>query len=179
MRIISVLFAALLVIGLQSKAGAQEKDKVFTLYLVRHAEKELSADNPKDPPLTPCGAQRAESLAVFLSSVELDAVYSTDYLRTRKTAAPVAGDKKIEIQIYDSKHAEDFAKLLKNRKQDALIVGHSNSTPALAGLLLGQELESIDESVYDRIYQVIIYNDKARLELLHSTFDCSLEEDKK
>ena len=150
---------------------------MFTLYLVRHAEKDLSADDPKDPALTDCGEQRAESLASFLSSVELDAVYTTDYLRTRNTAQPVARDKQIEMKIYDPKSMEDFARLLIERKENALIVGHSNSTPNLAGLLLDQELEPIDESIHDRIYQVIISNGKARLQLLHSTFVCSLNAD--
>ena len=62
--------------GFSNAATAQGSEKTFTLYLVRHAEKELSADDPKDPPLTECGEQRAESLAYFLASVDLDAVYS-------------------------------------------------------------------------------------------------------
>ena len=158
-------------------ANAQGLDQGFTLYLVRHAEKELSADNPKDPPLTPCGEERAESLAHFLSSVDLEAVYSTDYLRTRNTAHPVAREKEIEVQIYDPKNPDDFAKLLVDRKQNALVVGHSNSTPTLAGLLLGEELESIDESIYDRIYQLVFFEGKARLQLFHSTFECSFHDD--
>lgn len=177
MRISQVLFAVLIVFGLQNEVSGQDNGKIFNLYLVRHAEKELSEDNPKDPPLTECGEQRAESLAAFLSSVDLDAVYSTDYLRTRNTAEPVRRQKELELQIYDPKNLDDFTKLLIERKQDALIVGHSNSTPALAGLLMDQKLESIDESIYDRIYQIIIYKDKGRLQLLHSAFVCSLEEE--
>ena len=176
MRISQVLFAVVVVFGLQSKVSGQDSGTIFSLYLVRHAEKELSADNPKDPPLTECGEQRAESLAAFLSSVDLEAIYSSDYLRTRNTAEPAARQKELELQIYDPKKLDDFSELLLKRKQDALIVGHSNSTPALAGLLLGQKLESMDESIHDRIYQIIIYKDKGRLQLLHSSFVCNLEE---
>ena len=163
--------------GFSNEATAQGSEKTFTLYLVRHAEKELSADDPKDPPLTECGEQRAESLAAFLASVDLDAVYSTDYLRTRSTAQPVARDKKLEIQIYDPKGMEEFARLLIDRQEDALVVGHSNSTPNLAGLLLGRELESIDESIYDRIYQIVFFAGHGRLHLLHSSFVCNLVEE--
>ena len=172
----ALLFAFLLLVPL-FVVRAQDSDRGFTLYLVRHAEKELSADNPKDPTLTPCGEERAESLAHFLSSVDLEAVYSTDYLRTRNTAHPVAREKEIEVQIYDPKNPDDFAKLLVDRKQNALVVGHSNSTPTLAGLLLGEELESIDESIYDRIYQLVFFEGKARLQLFHSTFECSFQDD--
>ena len=45
----------LLFIGIQDNAFSQDKDTLFTIYLVRHAEKVLSDDHPKDPPLTDCG----------------------------------------------------------------------------------------------------------------------------
>lgn len=175
LHIVAILI--LIFSGFSNEVSAQDSEKTFTLYLVRHAEKELSADDPKDPPLTECGEQRAESLAYFLASVDLDAVYSTDYLRTRSTAQPVARDKKLEIQIYDPKGMEDFAKVLIEQKQEALVVGHSNSTPNLAGLLLKQEVEPIDESIYDRIYQLVFYQDRGQLQLLHSTFVCNLAEE--
>ncbi len=154
-------------------AIAQDSDRTyFTVYLVRHAEKELSSDDPKDPPLTPCGEERAASLAVFLSEVRLDAVYSSDFLRTRNTAQPVAQDKELEVRIYDHKKLEKFAEMLLERGEDVLVVGHSNSTPALAGMLTGGELESMDERIYNRIYQVVISKGKGRLELFHSAFEC-------
>ena len=65
MRIKTVVLSVFLVLTLPYVVNAQESDEIFTIYLVRHAEKELSADNPKDPPLTKCGEQRAESLSTF------------------------------------------------------------------------------------------------------------------
>ncbi len=165
-----VFFVLLLVF--QFSTFAQSDDSMFTIYLVRHAEKELSADNPKDPPLTPCGEQRAASLEVFLSSVQLDAIYSSDYLRTRTTAAPVAQNRNMETRLYDPKKLEEFAKILLERGEDALVVGHSNSTPVLAGLLVGDDLEPIDESIYNRIYQVVISKDSRRLHVFHSVLEC-------
>ena len=58
------------------------------------------------------------------------------------------------------------------RGENALVVGHSNSTPVLAGLLVGERLEPIDESIYNRIYQVVINKETGRLQVLHSVFDC-------
>jgi len=161
-----------LVVGFQISAFAQDTDSMFTIYLVRHAEKELSVDNPKDPPLTPCGEQRAASLEVFLSAVQLDAIYSSDYSRTRDTAKPAAQNRNMETRLYDPKKLDEFAKVLLERGEDALVVGHSNSTPVLAGLLIGEKMEPIDESIYNRIYQVVISKETGRLHVLHSTFDC-------
>ena len=162
----------IVLVGFQFSALAQSDDSMFTIYLVRHAEKELTADNPKDPPLTPCGEQRAASLEVFLSAVQLDAIYSSDYMRTRSTAEPVANNHNMETRLYDPKKLEDFATVLLERQEDALVVGHSNSTPVLAGLLIGDDLKPIDESIYNRIYQVVIHNDSGRLHVFHSAFSC-------
>ena len=162
----------ILFLGIQLVSFAQDEDSMFTIYLVRHAEKALSEDNPKDPPLTPCGEQRAASLEVFLSAVQLEAVYSSDYTRTRHTAQPVAQNRNMETRLYDHKKLEEFAKVLIQRGENALVVGHSNSTPVLAGLLVGKDLEPIDESIYNRIYQVVIHKETGRLQVLHSVFDC-------
>ena len=172
MRKNNLMITLCLILGLQCVMNAQKSEEMFTVYLVRHAEKAVSADNPKDPPLTECGEQRAASLAVFLRDVELDAIYSTDYKRTRSTAQPTAMDKKQELTIYNPRELEKFAELLLEKKQDVLVVGHSNSTPTLAGLLVGEVLEPFDESIYNRIYQVVISKKNGRLEVFNSAFLC-------
>ena len=69
MRIKINTLSIFLLLILSYETYAQESEGIFTIYLVRHAEKEISAANPKDPPLTPCGVKRAESLAVLLNDV--------------------------------------------------------------------------------------------------------------
>ncbi len=172
MRIKIFLSIVLLMLGVPYMLNAQESHEIFTIYLVRHAEKEVSADNPKDPPLTPCGAQRAESLASFFGEIDLDVIYSTDYMRTKNTAQPTAKEKGKMLKYYDPKQLDDFAKLLIKNKQDVLVVGHSNTTPVLAGLLVGQELGSFDEHIYNRIYQVVLHKKKGRLHILQTAFVC-------
>src|SRR5690554_2343017 len=98
----------LLIIGIQVDTCAQKNDEIFTIYLVRHAEKDASSDNQSNPPLTPCGEQRAESLSNFFSAVDLDVIYSTGYTRTKNTAMPTATSKGLEIVEYDSDHLKDF-----------------------------------------------------------------------
>jgi 2-keto-3-deoxy-galactonokinase len=53
-----------------------------------------------------------------------------------------------------------------------LVVGHSNTTAVLAGLLIGEEMGSFDESIYNRVYQVVIAGDDRRLHILHTAFVC-------
>ena len=154
-------------------ANAQNEKDIFTIYLVRHSEKDLFANNPSDPPLSPCGEQRSENLSSFLKDVHLDVIYSTDYVRTKSTARPTANAKGLEIEQYDAQELKDFSQFLIDRQQDALVVGHSNTTGVLAGLLVGENRGAFDLDIYDRVYQVVVYKNKGRLHLLHVSMDCS------
>ncbi len=144
----------------------------FTIYLVRHAEKNLSSTNSSDPELTPCGEQRAEGLKVFFSSIEIEKVYSTTALRAKSTAQPTATSKGVEVVEYNSDNLEDFAKQLLQKKENALVVGHNHTTAVLAGLLVGQNLGDIPLDEYDRIYQVAFVRKKGHLCLFRSPFQC-------
>lgn len=150
----------------------EDTEEIFTIYLVRHAEKDLSTVDSSDPQLTLCGVQRAQHLNDFLDAVHLDNVYSTDYIRTQNTALPTALSKGLELVEYDGNELEAFSKKLINAREDALVVGHSNTTAVLAGLLVGAEYGEFDTSIYNRIYQVVIYKNKSRLHLLHTAFEC-------
>lgn len=167
------LIIIIIILGFHSSLGAQNDDELVTIYLVRHSEKDLLSNDHSDPPLSKCGEQRSESLSVFLREVNLDVIYSTDYNRTRKTALPTALSKGLIIKKYNSQQLEEFSKSLINNKQDVLVVGHSNTTAVLAGLLVGKELEAFDLDIYDRIYQVVISKNASQINLLHSTFVCT------
>ena len=166
------LIIILIIIGFQSHTCIQENNEIFTIYLVRHSEKDLASDNYSDPPLTPCGAQRSESLSDFLSAVDLDAVYSTNYNRTKSTALPTATAKGLEIKQYNPGKLKEFANVLLESKQDVLVVGHSNTTGVLAGLFVNEKLGEFDLDIYNRVYQVVICNNNGRLHLLHTAFEC-------
>jgi broad specificity phosphatase PhoE len=148
---------------------AQDTDGVFTIYLVRHAEKQSDTN---DPPLTECGVERSESLSVLLDAVPLEAVFSTDYKRTQSTALPTALEQGLKIESYAPGDLKGIADQLLMNRQDALVVGHSNTTAVLAGLLIGEEMGSFDESIYNRVYQVVIAGDDRRLHILHTAFVC-------
>lgn len=129
-------------------AGDLGPDAVY--YLVRHAEKTTEND---DPGLTEAGYKRAEDLATRLANVPLTKIYSSDYIRTRDTAAPVAAAKSLGVVIYDPRALESFANKLLTETGHILIVGHSNTTPSLSEYLGGEGGEPIIEATeYDRFY---------------------------
>lgn len=169
MKVKYFLIVVFTIFGLQSAIYGQQDEELFTIYLVRHSEKQIS---PKNPPLSKCGKLRAESLNKFFENVNLKAIYSTDYIRTKSTAQPTATNKKKKIKLYNPRKLSDFAKLLIERKEEALVVGHSNTTGVLAGLLINQKIEAFDESIYNRIYQIVFYKNTGRLHLLQSSFVC-------
>ena len=144
-------FLGLYLLVISSFASADPQ----TWYFVRHFEKQ-PGDNPS---LTETGKARAEALAAFFSDKPLNHVYSTDYNRTRETAAPVAALKSVDIQSYDPHNLMKFATELKTQKH-ILVVGHSNTTPELLGLMRGISI-TIGESEYGVLY--IMQNDGLEL----------------
>lgn len=147
-----------------------QEDGLFTLYFVRHSEKEQAAS---DPGLTPCGIERSQSLSAFFAAVPLEAVYSTDFRRTQGTALPTATAKGLEVQSYDPRALDEAMQMLLARGQDALVVGHSNTTGVLAGLLVGEDIGAYNESIYNRVYQVVVSPSERRLHVFHTAFNCN------
>lgn len=119
-----------------------------TWYFVRHFEKQLG----DDPSLTKTGKARAEALTAFFSDKPLNHVYSTDYNRTRETAAAVAAQKSVDLQSYDPRNLVEFATQIKTLNH-VLVVGHSNTTPELLRLMGGQDI-NIEESDYGVVYML-------------------------
>ncbi len=153
MRTKHTAVAALLLTGLLALGAAlpPESDRAGTqiLYLVRHAEK---ASEHGDPDLSPAGRTRAETLAWMLRNADLRAVFSTDYRRTRQTAAPTATGHGLEVSTYDPRE-KGLAARLARAPGDALVVGHSNTIPQLLRQL-GTPYESKLLDGYDDLFVV-------------------------
>ncbi|MBN7826416.1 phosphoglycerate mutase family protein [Bowmanella dokdonensis] len=133
-------------IGLAALQPALAKE--FTLYLLRHAQKTTES---QDPGLTDNGLTQARHLATMLAHVPLTRIYSTAYRRTRQTVMPLAEHREIEVSHYDPQQLDNFASNLLERAENALIVGHSNTTPQLIEML-GGEAPDMTESDYADIY---------------------------
>ena len=130
-------------------------EEVATFILVRHAEKQMG----DKPALTEQGEERAQRLAFMLERTELDAVYSTRTKRTRGTAGPTAASHGLKVIDYDARELQDFARDLRRlyKGKTVLVVGHSNSTPALANYLAQtDEFPRFSELDYTNFYVVTI-----------------------
>ena len=138
-----------------------------SIYLTRHAEK--IDDGSKDPVLTIQGEIRAKNIADMLSEANIQHVYSTDYQRTQLTAKPLAQFLGLTVKSYNPNELASFAQQLKQQSGNALVVGHSNTTPMLTYLLSGQAVNSLDESDFDNIYQVMSNDDQVILTKLKSS----------
>jgi broad specificity phosphatase PhoE len=77
------------------------------LWLIRH-EHRLDFSNPEwfdtaryryDPPLSPLGLERAKLLGTKFKDVEIERIYTSPFLRTIQTAAPIAVARQRPIQL--------------------------------------------------------------------------------
>lgn len=153
-----------------TESNAKETNsKSYSLYLIRHAEKQI---NKEDPALTQCGKFRAKQLASILENAKIKKIYSTRYKRTMATASPLALQQKLAINSYAPNKLEQLAWQLIKEKENAVIFGHSNTTPQLAELLSKVRVESISEKQYRSIYQVVISGKKRHLTLLMQPLIC-------
>jgi len=90
---------------------------------------------------------------VRLKDVPLTRIYSSDYIRTRDTAAPLAAAKGLNVKIYNPRDLEGLSERLLNETGHIVVVGHSNTTPELSQLLGGESGPPFVEATeYDRLY---------------------------
>ena len=163
-------------VGGQTAAGPPPDDfKPITVFLVRHAER---ADAPReDPPLLETGTARAQSLARILGKSGIKAIYTSQYLRTKATAEPLAkqlGITSVAIslkttaanprQVAPESIQEITDKIYQRPGENALVIGHSNSVPDVIKALGGDVVPTIDEKEFDDLFVVTVYaKGKARV----------------
>jgi phosphohistidine phosphatase SixA len=165
MRIL-VLFILMLAVVIGSACTAQPDDD-YTLYLVRHAEKQ--ADKGKDPGLTEAGNYRSEQLAQWLQNKGIRKIWSSDYQRTRNTAGPLVSKLGLKISLYDPRDLPALANELLEDGNNALIVGHSNTTPDLTRLICQCDINDMDESEYDLLFVVSVSDGETKVEILRQS----------
>ena len=161
-----------------SSAGpvtAQDDFKVTAVFLVRHAEK---ADAPKeDPPLTEAGTARAQLLARILGKSGIKSIITSQYLRAKATAEPLAkqlGITSVAItlkttgtnpRVVTPESIQEIVEKIHQRPgENALVIGHSNSVPDVIKALGGDSVPTIDEKEFDDLFVVTVYaKGKARV----------------
>jgi len=129
----------------------------LVVVLVRHAEK--ATDDPKDPSLSDVGRARAARLAASFDGVPVTAVYATGYRRTQATAQPTAEAHGLPVRTYEAgMPADAFAATLRatHASGTVLVVGHSNTVPAIASALCGCAVAPMRDDEFDRRIEIRI-----------------------
>ena len=140
------------------------------VFVVRHAEKASEA-NEASVPLSAAGTARAQKLAAMLKDAGVTAIYSTDTVRTKTTAEPLAAAKKLPIRTYDFATVDgkpdlsSFAKKLQREHSGdvVLVVGHSNTIAPLLSALGCRESVTIAGDEYENLFVVVPRGSEAPL----------------
>lgn len=145
------------VVSLVLSAGAALVPAVATaqklVIAVRHAERADGGAGAgmtgaaADPLLSPEGEARARRLAAMLADAGITAIYATEFRRTQDTAKPVAERLGLAVRTTPARDTGALvAALSKAHANDVvLIVGHSNTVPALIKALGGPDVTIADD----------------------------------
>ena len=150
-----------------ARAGADQSASTLVL-VVRHAEK--ASDTARDPELSADGMARAEALLAVARDAGVTHIITTQFIRTRATAARVAAERGLMPEIVPAtasvgEHTRAVADAARRHAGGVvLIVGHSNTVPAIVAALGAPEPAAICDSEYDNLYVVqLVQGAPARL----------------
>ena len=155
--------AALLAASCATPRASAAQEEAETIAIVtRHAER--AKDPGPDPSLDDAGRGRARSLATALQDAHVTAAFVTQYKRTRETAAPLVERLKLPVlerPVAAGKVEEYAATLAKEIRasyegRTVLVVGHSNTVPAIVAALSGRQIDPIADDRYGDVYVVVI-----------------------
>jgi broad specificity phosphatase PhoE len=149
------VMATLVAICLPVAARAQR-----LVFVVRHAERaDVGASQMQsqaDPPLSAAGEARAARLAWMLGNSGTKAIYVTEFRRTQDTALPLATKLGVKPQQVPSRDTDALIKTLRNEHAEdiVLVVGHSNTVPAVIKAFGGPEV-TIADNEYDNLFILV------------------------
>ena len=154
-----LLVAALALAACAPPVSSPDATRPTVFLLVRHAEKLGGSD----PGLTADGQARANALADVLADADVDLIVSSQFRRTRDTAAPLAArlGMEVETRALDGNDAAGSSAAIAldlattHAGQTILMVGHSNTIPHIASALTGIPMDDLDERDYDNLFVVI------------------------
>lgn len=127
-----------------------------TVLLTRHADIDLPSVSP-DPGLNAAGIERAKLLANTLSAARVDAVFTSSFLRTKQTAAPLA--TLLRLQPRKVPPPPNLAQQVRagGLGEVVLVVGHSNTVPEMiAALGVSRPPPAIGEHEFDNLFVVTV-----------------------
>lgn len=157
------LFVVLNLVLFSIAASAQ---KTTTVFIVRHAEKDLSTPSNADPTLNGAGLQRSFDLRDVLQKEKIAAVFSTNYKRTIQTGNPLAQLINKEIIIYDANKNDELVNSIKEKYKGkkVLIVGHSNTILTIVKAFgATPSMQQIPDTQYNLLFEMTISSKETTL----------------
>jgi 2,3-bisphosphoglycerate-dependent phosphoglycerate mutase len=146
-------------------AGQLLKAQTTKVYVLRHAEKSTVDPNDRNPSLAPEGKERADSLVSRFSGTKIDAIFSTEFKRTRETVTPLSLAQKVDIHQYLAAYTNSLADLIKKeyRGKTVVVVGHSDTVlPFIEALGAQRPMQALSDKDYDNLFTVTIDNNVAK-----------------
>ena len=134
-------------------------DHPQVVVLVRHAEKGTMPAG--DVTLNDTGQARAEELAMALAEAHIDTIVVTQFRRARETAAPLARALKLAPVVVEAgadtaEHARQVAAAVRRGGHAVLVVGHSNTVPAIIAALGGPAMQELCETEYANLFTMAL-----------------------
>ena len=132
-------------------------DRTTTIVLLRHAE---AAEPAGDPELSKAGARRAallgEVIADLLPHQRVDYLYAADTRRAQQTAAPIANQFQLPINVLTGSDWPRLAERLasEHRGRTVVVVGYASTLPAVIEGLSGRGV-AVGSSEHDAIFVVV------------------------
>ncbi|MBK7350032.1 MAG: histidine phosphatase family protein [Gemmatimonadales bacterium] len=127
-----------------------------TVILVRHAEKAAPSG---DPPLSAPGRARAAALGAALVDFPVTTIITSEYRRTRETAAPLATARGLVPVVVAARSGADSNAAAVARALGAvpagtaaLVVGHSNTLGPIIAALGGPVLPDLCDGEYATLF---------------------------
>ena len=133
--------------------------RTSVVILVRHAEAGTSTSG--DPDLSPAGEKRVAPLGALVADLladrKVDFLYAADTRRAQQTAAPVANEFKLPINVIASSDWSGLASRIKrdHRGKTVMVVGYATTLPAVINQLSGRDFVMRDDE-YDAIYVIVM-----------------------
>jgi broad specificity phosphatase PhoE len=156
----TLLCPFLLLASLAAAAPLAAQDSTVVV-LVRHAEKAVVPPENNDPPLSEAGTARAHALHHALHGMRFDAVIATERQRTQATARPLAEENGLTPEIvslrYGPAHVDSVAAAVRRHEgHTVLVVGHSNTVPAIVHALGGPQLPDLCEAQFSNLFVLVL-----------------------
>jgi len=149
----------LLCFALASVASAQP-----FVVIVRHAEKAMNGGS--DPDLSPAGRARGDALAGILKDAGITAIFTSEFKRTKETAAATAASLGISPTVVSAKDTGALVSKLHELNGNVLVVGHGDTIPDLVKALGIDTPVNIPDNDYTELF-IITLGDKPQLFRLH------------